>query len=121
MLCLLIVVLTRVRCGIVRIFCSQWLSYALVIVFLGGIIVLFTYASRIRVSDKLTKRRRWKILFVFLIMGLASRAPRGFKVYIGRLYSNNGGVILSILTFYLLLCLFRVVKIVEVRKGALIS
>ncbi|CAB4070534.1 NADH dehydrogenase subunit 6 (mitochondrion) [Lepeophtheirus salmonis] len=121
MLCLLIVVLTSVSCGMVSIFCSQWLSYALVIVFLGGMMVLFTYASSMSVSDKLTKSSSWKMLFVFLIMGLTSSAPSGFKVYMGSLYSNNGGVMLSILTFYLLLCLFSVVKMVEVSKGALIS
>ena len=111
-------------------FSYKWLFCALILVYLGGIIILFIYVSALRIEDKVVFRlgsESKRILFlVFLCVQLPSFSLWG--VYnsncrslqgISCLYDRVNSCLLGLLMCYLLLSLFSVVKIRESFKGTL--
>lgn len=100
---------------------SRWLGYALILIFLGGIIVVFLYASILSSNDKLVTK--YSNIPQVLLLGLISI---NYSIEI-----NNPGItscysfkirgIMVFIIIYLLIVLFLVVKFSEPFKGSLVK
>ena len=100
-----------------------WVLLALLLVFLGGIMVIFSYITTLARNDKMFISPLIRGLAVVLaLMGgyccLNSSFPVG-SFHLGLIYSSSRGNIVLFLTGYLLLSLLAIVKIAQAHKGAL--
>merc|ERR1712133_325846 len=94
---------------------SKWISFILMLLFLGGIIVLFVYIctliTKMKVllnnSIKIFKKVEFSIIFS--------------KVFFSLMYQKSMCILLSYSIIYLLLILYICVKIVQKHKGGLKS
>lgn len=105
---------------------SFWFTYALIIMFLGGIIVVFSYASSMNRGFKLNLK--WykikDIIFIIFIIRplrigtlsfikILSKAPTSLN------YSSTSRPVIIISAGLLLIALFIVVKLVQIEEGPL--
>lgn len=109
-----------------------WAINAVILIFLGGIIIIFLYVSTLRRGDKVfnfVRGARGFLWTALLILGYGWK-PESLEPAL--LYSNNmlefrimfKSLNVGLLVFlfrYLLVTLFRVVKLSESFKGALIK
>lgn len=126
MLSLLLIIFSIGVASQLQLFISSWFFYALVLIFLGGIIVIFLYFARILNSEKLMVSYNFygRVLLFFFRVVFFWR-PR-FKRFNNSLlfimnFSFLNLTLLSLLLFYLLLRLTIVVKLVDHFQGALDS
>ena len=109
---------------------SSWRINAIILIFLGGIIVLFIYISVLRNEDKITMGGKNKFICLYLVVTFFCthefvginyseyiHSLKNFSFLIKPLFIS--GFFLSIR--YLLITLFSVVKITESFKGSLIK
>nr|CDN96544.1 NADH dehydrogenase subunit 6 [Pandarus rhincodonicus] len=118
--CLGLVGLVSVSCGLVSLICHVWVSYVILITFLGGMMVLFSYSSSLSQSVQSSSSPSWGYLIgglPLLVMG----PPHFLKYtpYLSSLFFSWNLGLLTLLTLYLLACLFLCVKMVEVYRGNL--
>lgn len=103
-----------------------WLTYTLVIIFLGGIIIVFIYASSLNRVFKLIIKI-YKILIFSASLIALSLIVGGELLIGGQLYSTPVWLnfccrslgVLCIIALLVLFTLFIVVKLVQVREGPL--
>merc|ERR1712018_832473 len=106
---------------------SLWFTYSLIIIFLGGMIVVFSYASSMHRVFKLNlKINKLLIIFSLLIGIIIFRYFEGLSMIkvIGISstvinYKLSGGFLLSFIAFLLLITLFLVSKLVRLEEGPL--
>lgn len=105
---------------------SKWIIIVILLVFLGGIIVVFIYA--VILSPNFLVFGVGVEPFVFVSMVVVIIVREKFQVngvvgaeFIGDLYFGINFIRIFILTIYLLFILFRVVKVSENFKGAVIK
>lgn len=102
---------------------SIWSLLALLLVFLGGIIVIFSYITTLASNDKLSlslPSTRWPLVLTLAFVTFSSNYPLPSNNYnLGLVYSITRGSIILFLTLYLLFTLLVVVKITQAHKGAL--
>lgn len=103
-----------------------WLSLAVNLIFLGGIIVIFIYLTSVVENEKLLLSHFMLRFYVFgaaqllfLIIPLNHKLYKKFS-FIPQLFTYSK-VLLIILTCYLLFSLFIVVKITESFQGSLLK
>jgi len=103
---------------------STWLMYAVVLLFTGGIIVLFSYITSLVMSSKISFPRFpkyiisiWLILIIFCTQIIFQPSQK----IISTLFFESSASILLILAFYLLLVLVRIVKIATSISGPIKS
>lgn len=103
---------------------STWLMYAVVLLFTGGIIVLFSYITSLVMSSKISFPRFpkyiisiWLILIIFCTQIIFQPSQK----IISTLFFESSASILLILAFYLLLVLIRIVKIATSISGPIKS
>ncbi len=103
-----------------------WVTYTLVIIFLGGIIIVFIYASsinrvfklRIKTYKILSFLRVIVILFTILPSNLFSTSHSYFTpVWLN--FCCRGSGVLCLIALLILITLFIVVKLVQVTEGPL--
>jgi len=119
-------VLIRLYVAILR---RKWITYLIVLLFLGGIIVLFVYVctliSRMKTSIKLSYR--WPMLIViFIIRNLFYLNSWDFRIKIKSMllsviYRNINFILILLAVVYLLLVLITRIKISQKFKGGLKS
>jgi hypothetical protein len=105
---------------------SFWFTYALIIIFLGGIIVVFSYASSINRGFKLNLKW-YKIKDIIFIIFIVSPLRLGALSFIKILtkaptslnYSSTSRPVIVISAGLLLIALFIVVKLVQIEEGPL--
>ena len=126
---ILYAVLVRIRLRILRI---RWFIYLLVLIFLGGVIVLIIYITSIAANEKfnsqLKKRLRRLILAILLVSLRITMLPTLEKVvflentptFLMSLIEARSSLMYFWITFYLLLVLISVVKIVKLEEGPLV-
>lgn len=103
-----------------------WVTYTLVIIFLGGIIIVFIYASSLNRVFKLIIKI-YKILIFSASLIALSLIVGGELLIEGQLYSTPVWLnfccrslgVLCIIALLVLFTLFIVVKLVQVREGPL--
>jgi len=101
----------------------RWFSYILFLIFLGGLIVLFIYITRLASNEKINLSMRTGItvtgiLVTALIITMASWNNQIINLenirvikYFNTIYSNSARLLIFITITYLLLTLVIVVKI----------
>lgn len=103
-----------------------WVTYTLVIMFLGGIIIVFIYASSINSVFKLMVKRYKVVIFsttlvlpCFLTWGgfLNSGQVSSTPVWLN--FCCRSTTVLCVIAMLILLTLFIVVKLVQVLEGPL--
>ena len=117
-------VILRIIAGVlIRTIISSWFIYVVILLFTGGIMVLFTYIRTITYSRKITFHSlSWYIwlLFVCLIIliPLKISSPLNY-LELSSVYYFRGGVVLLGLARYLFLVLVLVVKLTAPNQGPL--
>jgi hypothetical protein len=104
----------------------KWLSYILILIFVGGIIILFLYICRIINSIKSYLHLIIGIIFIIFLYNLIKIIIReklngDFNSYLSVIFMNIERINLFILTIYLLLILLVVVKSSKKNIGAIKS
>ncbi len=101
---------------------SKWLGLALIIVFVGGIIVAFLYVSSLAFNLKFQIFFSLPGLFILIILTFL-KPTKILKDFSGNfavsVYSSMSSFLLVFLIIYLLIVLFLAVKITESLKGSL--
>lgn len=129
--CLILVFLTLIIRIFISFISSKWISYLVILLFLGGIIVLFVYIctliSKIKVLIKTSYKKYFYggfilILFFFLNFFKKSDFVGAFnQLRISFIYQKSRIVLLVFATVYLLVMLIISIKIIQKHKGGLKS
>jgi hypothetical protein len=106
---------------LINIFLSPWLIISIRLIFLGGIIVIFSYVTTLARTEKILYINLRVIFFLIISLVIIK------KDIIKSLYATNfpllyeiiRGDIIFFITFYLLLRLFLVVKVSSWEIGSL--
>ena len=120
---------------IIRLYVSllrrKWITYLIVLLFLGGIIVLFVYICTLISSLKTSVKTsyNWVILrftFIFLLRNLFYFNNWDFRIEIKNIllsviYRNLNFILIILAVIYLLLVLVTRIKISQKFKGGLKS
>ena len=110
--------------GIFLLILNTWISYALFLLFTGGIIVLFSYILSLIMSTKISFFSATKISLIFwLVFRLfySVEISRGEKLLITNLFFNSRNFLIIILALYLLLVLLRIVNMASSNAGPIKS
>lgn len=113
-------------CYLVRAFFSSWFRVIAVVVYVGGLLVIFSYF--LAVCPNQTINRKWSILLfrVLLSLGFSWGLTIFYRPDSGRrltdldfLYKTDDGLLLIFLVIILLYALLAVVSVVRLRQGPL--
>lgn len=99
---------------------NKWLTLSLILIFLGGIIVVFIYITTLAHNEKLKLEKSityFLILFRLIVLIPPLVKPKFINIL--SLYTSHFSPLLIFLTLYLLICLFSVVKLCQSFKGAI--
>jgi len=106
---------------------SKWISFILMLLFLGGIIVLFVYICTLITKMKVLLNNSIKIFLFLSFLRLVIFFKKVefsiifSKVFFSLMYQKSMCILLSYSIIYLLLILYICVKIVQKHKGGLKS
>merc|ERR1712002_313185 len=111
----------------------RWFLYLLVLIFLGGVIILIIYITTMSANEKLyhtsqVNSRELGIYGVFVLgfyrfifpMEKTRARERALNFTLTLMETSSRGIYVWI-TFYLLLVIIRVVKIVKLEEGPLVK
>jgi len=103
----------------------NWIIYAVVLLFTGGMIVLFTYMASLVVSNKIkfpfsSKIIIFIIIFLLLFYYNLENSVTSYKNISG-LYLEFSNLIILFIGIYLILILIRIVKIAASESGPIKS
>jgi hypothetical protein len=101
----------------------SWIFYSLILIFLGGIIVVFVYACSLRQKSKSVSGINWEATILFLIFAFVLKAvpeelKAGFRSQSPRLVfgpASVGGI--GVIAVYLITVLLAIIKITAIREG----
>ena len=106
---------------------SKWVSFLLILLFLGGIIVLFVYICTLITKIKVIVRNKRKIYFVLLLLFIQVALIRFFKktefgsLFSGVEFSLKSQKLLSILIAYRIVHpashIYISVKLIQKHRG----
>lgn len=110
---------------------STWFSFILFLVFMGGLIVLFVYVSRLASNEKISLTNPWKAskiitplviirlfgVYTFNLQNLKDPSVNSTLRIIFKVYSPNIIFITSLTIIYLLLTLIIIVKLITLKEG----
>lgn len=104
---------------------SNWIMYVVVLLFTGGIIILFTYITSLVISSKINfPSIPWLMFIIVLPLTIAfshqERTELSIK-NISRLYFDFSNIILMFITLYLVIVLISIVKIATSLYGPIKS
>ncbi len=128
-LCVLLILISFSVGALLMSLACKWTAYALALIFLGGIIIVFLYISRVALNEKLVAPKLpgvgiWKIgaplISVCIVgtMGLATSQGLTPQGSLTPTFFNFSSAIVLFLVLYLLRALFRVVALRQSFKGA---
>jgi len=125
-LCLSLIILALFAGGIRGTLFMKWIIYAIILIFLGGIIVVFIYVTSLAGNEKFTVKPTYSLIAIGAIVfvntaSLKLRDQTKRERYMAHLFITSSSFILWVLTVFLLRTLIVVVKITESFKGALIK
>ena len=99
---------------------SKWTAFALRLIFVGGIMIIFLYVSSLSANRKTLKSKSffWGTLLIFILIFNVRLVTQSFSK-LGMFYSWNSSFLLTFLILYLLLTLLLVSKFSRSFKGPL--
>lgn len=118
-----LVILRVLMRGAFLLILNSWISYAVILLFTGGIIVLFRYIVSLIVSSKIRFFYSTKITLIFwLILPIYQALEINSRnLSITNLFLKSRNFLLAILVVYLLLLLLRIVYITRSNSGPIKS
>ena len=129
--CLILVFLTLIIRIFISFISSKWMSYLVLLLFLGGMIVLFVYIctliSKIKVLIKTLYKKYFYRACIFILFFFFNffKKPDFIQIFsqfrISFIYQKSRLVLLLFVTIYLLLILIISIKIIQKHKGGLKS
>ena len=129
--CLILVFLTLIIRIFISFISSKWMSYLVLLLFLGGMIVLFVYIctliSKIKVLIKTLYKKYFYRACIFILSFFFNffKKPDFIQIFsqfrISFIYQKSRLVLLLFVTIYLLLILIISIKIIQKHKGGLKS
>jgi NADH-ubiquinone oxidoreductase chain 6 len=127
-LCLLLILLASSVSAARGLVGIKWIIYAILLIFLGGIIVVFIYVTILAGNEKFTTIISYKLLFSLLglsICGIVFNCPLNTQtkkeLFMSHIYFSSSTFVLWFLIIFLLATLLIVVKQSENFKGALVK
>lgn len=126
-LCLILILLAVRVGGLSGLVFSKWIFYAVVLIFLGGIIVVFIYVTTLAGNEKFHINFTWNSCTLFLLSSVLVYiyAPKltqlKKEIFIGHIYFSSTTFVLWFLLIFLLSTLIIVIKLAENFKGTLIK
>lgn len=104
---------------------SNWIMYVVVLLFTGGIIILFTYITSLVISSKINFPSIPSLTFIIVLpLTIAFRHRERTELNIkniSRLYFDFSNIILMFVTLYLVIVLISIVKIATSLSGPIKS
>lgn len=102
---------------------NSWIRYAVILLFTGGIIVLFSYILSLIMSSKIRFFSSTKTVLVSWFFFAFFKTREVFNNYwtITNLFFQSRNLLLIILALYLLLVLLRIVNIARSNFGPIKS
>jgi len=104
---------------------SNWIMYVVVLLFTGGIIILFTYITSLVISSKINFPSIPLLTFIIVLpLTIAFRHRERTELNIkniSRLYFDFSNIILMFVTLYLVIVLISIVKIATSLSGPIKS
>ena len=104
---------------------SSWYAIILFLIYIGGIIVIFSYFVRFSSNDSIwLKRKLQSIIIPFIIIKnikIPVLLPRNPSTQILKLYLSSNILIMILITLVLLLIILIIVKIVKIESAPLRS
>lgn len=102
---------------------NSWIRYAVILLFTGGIIVLFSYILSLIISSKIRFFSFTKFVLFFWLTTLlfSSIELLNNRLFITNLFFNSRNFILLVLALYLLLVLLRIVNLARSNRGPIKS
>jgi len=124
-LTLSIIIITLAICSslILNLLISTWYAIILYLIYIGGIITIFSYFVRFRSNDSIWAKRKLQLLLLPLItiksLNLQMFAPPAINLQLLKLYLSSNIIILLVITIILLYIIIIVIKIVKSNNGPL--
>jgi len=103
---------------------NAWICYAVILLFTGGIIVLFSYMLSLIISSKInfiSFTKLFIILWLLLITLWTSHSINFHYLTISNLFSETNNYLIITIALYLLLVLLRMVKLARSLNGPIKS
>ena len=102
---------------------NSWIRYAVILLFTGGIIVLFSYILSLIISSKIRFFSFTKFVLFFWLTTLlfSSIELLNNRLFITNLFFKSRNFILLVLALYLLLVLLRIVNLARSNRGPIKS
>ena len=102
---------------------NSWIRYAVILLFTGGIIVLFSYILSLIISSKIRFFSFTKFVLFFWVTTLlfSSIELLNNRLFITNLFFKSRNFILLVLALYLLLVLLRIVNLARSNRGSIKS
>jgi len=124
-LTLSIIIITLAICSslILNLLISTWYAIILYLIYIGGIITIFSYFVRFRSNDSIWAKRKLQLLLLPLItiksLNLQIFCPPAINLQLLKLYLSSNIIILLVITIILLYIIIIVIKIVKSNNGPL--
>ena len=102
---------------------NSWIRYAVILLFTGGVIVLFSYILSLIISSKIRFFSFTKFVLFFWLTTLlfSSIELLNNRLFITNLFFKSRNFILLVLALYLLLVLLRIVNLARSNRGPIKS
>jgi NADH-ubiquinone oxidoreductase chain 6 len=126
-LCLMLIMLAVRVCVSRGLIFMKWISYAIILIFLGGIIVIFIYVTTLAGNEKFFLNRPSLLnliiflSFITIVSSLTIHSQFKKEAFIRHIYYSSSLIILWFLIIFLFSTLIVIVKMSESFKGALIK
>lgn len=128
MLCLILILLAASISVIRRLIILKWITYAIVLIFLGGMIIIFIYVTTLAGNEKFSTASLTRNFLTFLtiarlavVFTISPLSAHTKEFFMSHIYFRNSSRILWFLILFLFMTLVIVVKLAESFKGALVK
>lgn len=108
---------------LIRLLLSSWYAIVLFLIYIGGIIVIFSYFVSFSSNDSIWYKRKIQFIIIPLIiyksLNIQRLIPINSNTQINKLYLSSNIVIIVLITLILLLIIIIIIKIVKTNNGPL--
>jgi len=120
---LIIIIIAIIISILIGLIISPWYAIIIFLIYVGGIIVIFSYFIRLSSNDSIIiKTKLHFIILPFItikILKLQTLIPQYTRIEINKLYIYNNTIIILLITIILLIIILFVIKIVKTNNGPL--
>jgi len=122
-LSLTIILISIILSIIFRISLSSWYGLILFLIYIGGIIIIFSYFVRLNSNDSILFKRSWHLIIIPLPLiktrKLLYPTPTYYSSQINTMYSSKNTTTLLLIFIVLLIVIIIVIKVVKKNNAPL--